>query len=74
MLNIRGLASDYGLAYDPDVMPAVGDGEIYLIKTGNLTITVIAIVVSVAVAVFYSIYKRKLNAEEGQNERNYILC
>ena len=56
MLNIRGLASDYGLAYDPDVMPAVGDGEIYLIKTGNLTITVIAIVVSVAVAVFYSIY------------------
>ena len=74
MLNIRGLASDYGLAYDPDVMPAVGDGEIYLIKTGNLTITIIAIVVSVAVAVFYSIYKRKLNAEEGQNERNYILC
>ena len=74
MLNIRGLASDYGLAYDPDVMPAVGDGEIYLIKTGNLTITVIAIVVSVAVAVFYFIYKRKLNAEEGQNERNYILC
>lgn len=74
MLNIRGLASDYGLAYDPDVMPAVGDGEIYLIKTGNLTITVIAIVVSVAVAVFYSIYKHKLNAEEGQNERNYILC
>ena len=74
MLNIRGLASDYGLAYDPDVMPAVGDGEIYLIKTGNLIITVIAIVVSVAVAVFYSIYKRKLNAEEGQNERNYILC
>ena len=74
MLNIRGLASDYGLAYDPDVMPAVGDGEIYLIKTGNLIITVIAIVVSVAVAVFYFIYKRKLNAEEGQNERNYILC
>ena len=74
MLNIRGLASDYGLAYDPDVMPAVGDGEIYLIKTGNLTITVIAIVVSVAVAVFYSIYKHKLNAEGGQNERNYILC
>ncbi|MBQ2908790.1 MAG: poly-gamma-glutamate system protein [Clostridia bacterium] len=74
MLNIRGLASDYGLAYDPDVMPAVGDGEIYLIKTGNLTITVIAIVVSVAVAVFYFINKRKLNAEEGQNERNYILC
>ncbi|MBR2933807.1 MAG: poly-gamma-glutamate system protein [Clostridia bacterium] len=74
MLNIRGLASDYGLAYDPDVMPAVGDGEIYLIKSGNLTITIIAIVVSVAVAVFYSIYKRKLNAEEGQNERNYILC
>ena len=74
MLNIRGLASDYGLAYDPDVMPAVGDGEIYLIKTGNLIIMVIAIVVSVAVAVFYFIYKRKLNAEEGQNERNYILC
>ena len=74
MLNIRGLASDYGLAYDPDVMPAVGDGEIYLIKTGNLIITVIAIVVSVAVAVFYFIYNRKLNAEEGQNERNYILC
>ncbi|MBQ6882964.1 MAG: poly-gamma-glutamate system protein [Clostridia bacterium] len=74
MLNIRGLASDYGLAYDPDVMPAVGDGEIYLIKTGNLTITIIAIVVSVAVAVFYFINKRKLNAEEGQNERNYILC
>ena len=73
MLNIRGLAADYGIAYDPDVMPEIGEAGVYTVKQGRIMIAVITIVVSVVVVVFYFINKRRFNVEEGIDERNYIL-
>ena len=72
LLNIRGLAAEHGIKYDPDTLPEIGAGNMYFVQQYNLTVTIVALVVSVLIAIFYYFYKSRVG-EEIKNERNYIL-
>ncbi len=59
MLNIKGIAIDYGIAYNPDVMPEIGNSNAYYEVSYNLFIPIISLVVSMGLLIFYNIYRKK---------------
>ena len=59
MLNIKGLALDYGLPYNPQIIPAVGDGNVYYEKQYSLTVPFIALGMSVLLLSLYYAYRKK---------------
>ena len=74
LLNIKGIALEYGIEYDPVVMPPVGEGKTYYSVTYNLTIPYVTLVIFAGIMTFYCIHARKNSIEVNKNERNYILC
>ena len=59
MLNIKGIAMDYGIPYNPDKIPEIGRSNAYYEVTYNLSIPIISIIVSAGLLIFYNIYRRK---------------
>lgn len=61
MLNLKNIASNYGLEYGFNKLPEVGQGESYYEKSYNLTYPIIAVVV---VVTFLLYYKKKKHFKE----------
>ena len=61
MLNIKKIASEYGMEYGFSTLPNVGDGNSYYEVSYNLTYSIIAIL---AVVAFLIYYKRKKISKE----------
>jgi len=59
MLNIKGLALEYGLPYNPPVIPEVGDGDVYYEAQYGLTVPFIALGISVILPGLYYGYRKK---------------
>ena len=79
MLNMQGLAETYGITYDP-VSEAtrpdatnINESNAYFSIRYNFVIPVVALVVTVLVAVLFSVLRVKNKTEVKQNERNHIL-
>lgn len=72
-LNLKGLALDYGIPYDPVEKQQIGVGEVYYTKTYDPIVPIIALVISVGVAVFCFLYRRHSGENERKDEKNYIL-
>lgn len=60
MLNIKSLALKYGLPYDPMNTVEIGKGEVYFEISYDLTIPIIALILSIMALVGYYIYRKKL--------------
>ena len=76
LLNMQGLADEYGIAYDPDQLPDATDvsqSNVYFTTKHNPIILVVALLVTVAVAVVFCVLRVKNKIEVKQNERNHIL-
>ncbi|MDD4243926.1 MAG: poly-gamma-glutamate system protein [Bacilli bacterium] len=58
MLNIKGLAYEYNLPYDPIVPFEVGMGDVYMEKKYNITIPIVTLGLSGFLLVFLYFYKR----------------
>lgn len=80
LLNMQGMSETYGIAYNPTErsdMPDVDDtsaSNVYFTTKYNLVIPVVALAVTVAVAVLFCVLRIKNKIEVRQNERNHILC
>ena len=74
LLNIKGLALEYGIPYDPVEMPPIGEGQTYYAVTYNLTTSFVSLGLFLAVIIFYCIHRRKNGTEVSKHERNHILC
>ena len=61
MLNLKQIASDYGLEYGFNTLPDVGTGDAYYEISYNLTYSIIAILVVVAFLIYYK--KRRSSKE-----------
>lgn len=61
MLNLKSIASTYGLEYGFNALPDVGTGDAYYEKTYNLTYSIIAIL---AVLAFLIYYKKRRSTKE----------
>lgn len=61
MLNLKNIASNYGLEYGFNKLPEVGQGDSYYEKSYNLTYPIIAVVV---VVTFLLYYKKKKHFKE----------
>ena len=61
MLNLKYLASKYGFKYGFNVLPSVGEGEMYYEISYNLTYPIIAIVAIVSFLIYYK--KKKVSKE-----------
>lgn len=59
MLNVKGIALEYAIDYDPDVIPDIGTSDAYYEVSYNLFIPIMAIVISIGILVFYYIYRKK---------------
>lgn len=59
MLNIKGIAMDYGIPYNPDTIPVSGQSNAYYEVSYNLFIPIISLIVSIGLLIFYNIYRRK---------------
>lgn len=59
MLNVKGIAVDYGIPYNPDVIPEIGKTNAYFEVAYNLYIPIISIIVSFVLLIFYKIYRMK---------------
>lgn len=59
MLNIKGIAIDYGIAYNPSTLPEIGQSNAYYEVTYNLFISIISLLVSIGLLIFYKIYRKK---------------
>ncbi len=59
MLNIKGLALEYGLPYNPPTIPEVGDGLVYSEEQYSLTVPFIALGVSILLLGIYYGYRKK---------------
>lgn len=59
MLNIKGIALDYGVSYDPDVMPQIGTCDAYYEVSYNIDIPIISICLSLGLLVAYFVYQKK---------------
>lgn len=58
ILNIKSLATKYGLPVDPVPLPSVGEGEIYYIyKYNKVLATIIIIIAFILLYIFYRINK-----------------
>ena len=57
ILNIKGLALQYGISYNPTEIPSIGSGDMYYQTNYNLMIPIIGLVVSVGILVFYLLEK-----------------
>lgn len=60
MLNIKSLALKYGLPYDPMNKVEIGNGDVYYETKYDLTIPIIALILSVIALGSYYIYRKKL--------------
>ncbi len=60
MLNIKGIALEYGLKYNAAVIPEVGEGDVYYEEVYNLGIPIFGIVISIGLGIFYYYYRRKI--------------
>lgn len=58
MLNIKGLALDFDIPYDPSPLPEIGSGNVYFEIEYNLTIPLIALAISLVFLIGYLIYKQ----------------
>ena len=58
LLDIKRLAYRYGLPIDPDGIPAIGIGGVYLEQKYNIFIPIIAIVVSFIILIFYKYFDK----------------
>ncbi len=74
LLNIKGLALDYGIPYDPVEKPRIGEGKTYYELHFSPVVPAVALALSVGICVFLCLYMRHGKTEEVKNERNYILC
>ena len=61
MLNLKNIASNYGLEYGFNKLPEVGQGDSYYEKSYNLTYPIIAVVI---VVTFLLYYKKKKHFKE----------
>ncbi len=59
MLNIKGLALEYGLPYNPQVIPAIGEGNVYTEKQYGLTVPFIALGISLMLLGIYYCYRKR---------------
>lgn len=59
MLNIKGIALDYGIEYDPVNLPTIGTGKAYYETSYNMIVPILSIVISIGLLVFYFIYNKK---------------
>lgn len=59
MLNVKGIALDYGIEYDPAVIPPIGKADAYYEISYQLTIPIIALVISSGLLIFYYVYRKK---------------
>ncbi len=59
MLNIKGLAVEYGLPYDPMNCVEIGSGDVYFEIGYDLTIPIIAIAISIIFLRGYYVYRKK---------------
>lgn len=59
MLNIKSLASEYGIAYDPDEVQPVGEGDAYYTTDYGLAIPLAACLVAAACLVVFFFVRRK---------------
>lgn len=53
LLNLRKLTTDYGLGYDPLVLPQKGTSSIYLKPSYNQTLAIVCLLIAVASLLFY---------------------
>ncbi len=77
MLNFKGLAEIYGIAYDPDVLPVIGAESgcnVYYSRAYDIVVPIIALVISAGVLIFYYIHRTRNGVEGRKDERNRILC
>lgn len=61
MLNVKGIALDYGIEYDPAVIPEIGSSDAYIETSYNLVIPIIALVITSGLLMFYYVYRKKQN-------------
>lgn len=59
MLNIKGLSIEYGLPYDPLNNIEIGVGDVYYETRYDLTISIIAIGLSIIFLIGYFVYRKK---------------
>ena len=59
MLNIKGIAFDYGIKYDPVILPNIGEADAYYEISYNLVTPIIAVIITIGLLVFYYIWKKK---------------
>lgn len=58
MLNIKGIALDYGIPYAPSTMPKIGSSSAYFDEEYSITIPIITLCLSIGSLVFYYVYLR----------------
>lgn len=58
MLNIRSLAYKYGIPYDPQNIPEVGVGSVYLETKYSVLIPIVSVVISFFLIIFYNLYRK----------------
>ena len=58
MLNIKGIALDYGIAYDPVVIPEIGTSDAYYEVKYNIVVPIISIIITIGLLVFYFVYRK----------------
>lgn len=73
LLNIKGLAVEYGIPYDPQIAPQIGVGEAYYDTQYSPTVPIIALILSVAALIIIFFYRKRGMNEVNAYERNYIL-
>lgn len=61
MLNVKGIALDYGIEYDPVVIPEIGSSDAYIETSYNLFIPITALVITSGLLIFYYVYRKKQN-------------
>ncbi|MBR2975168.1 MAG: poly-gamma-glutamate system protein [Clostridia bacterium] len=77
LLNMQGMAEQYGIPYDPGQLPSptdMGQSNVYFTTKYNFVIPVVALIVTLLVAVLFCVLRVKNKIEVKQNERNHILC
>ncbi len=61
MLNIKGIAQDYGIEYDPDTIPDIGVSDAYYEISYNLSIPIIALAISICLLGLYIVHRRNIS-------------
>lgn len=59
LLNIKQIAADYGVVYDPETAPVIGEGAVYYRYEAPAAVPFASLVIAALVLVFGRIYKKK---------------